>query len=255
MQIKILGNGSYFTGQDQNSTCFLLSHDNMNMLVDVPYDIREILSRNDLTVEDIHYVYISHLHTDHVGGLEFLAFYTAFLCDNHKLTLIVNENIIEDLRGMFPGLKSDNNDINKDFDEFFNVNILKDDSVFRLKGFPGIFSIHNVPHIAGLSSSSLFIKTFEDSVWLTTDKNMNDVMLDNDSLYIRANKILHDCSFRPNEAHASYDELKNLPEEIRKKIILVHYNESDFTDEEVEDFGFVLGKQGKILEIVCPESH
>lgn len=52
-------------------------------------------------------------------------------------------------------------------------------------------------------------------------------------------QIFHDCQlFSPGTVHASYDELKTLPSEIKSRMQLVHYNDS-FPDFDPQTDGFI----------------
>lgn len=49
-----------------------------HLLIDAGTDIRFSLRRRDYSYKDIDAIYLSHLHSDHIGGLEYLAFASYF---------------------------------------------------------------------------------------------------------------------------------------------------------------------------------
>ncbi len=57
--------------------------------------------------------------------------------------------------------------------------------------------------------------------------------------------IFHDCQFFTGGVHASLEELKELPPEIKKKMILTHYGDNwEKFEEKVKQYGFAgLNKQ------------
>ncbi|WP_232220743.1 MBL fold metallo-hydrolase [Legionella tunisiensis] len=99
LKITFLGSGSAFTvGKDNYQSNLLLQKANDTLLIDAGGDLRFSLNEQHLTYADIKSVYISHLHADHIGGLEWLAINTFFdLNYKTKPNLYCSENIIKDL--------------------------------------------------------------------------------------------------------------------------------------------------------------
>src|SRR3990167_1557739 len=99
MKLTFLGSGSAFTlGTDNYHSNMLLTNDNNeNLLIDCGSDARFSLNELGKTFHDISHVYISHLHSDHVGGLEWLALSTKFdaICD--KPNLYIAETLVDKL--------------------------------------------------------------------------------------------------------------------------------------------------------------
>ena len=83
MSIAFLGVGSAFTSaKDYQSNLLITAQSGKKMLIDCGSDARFSLAEwgleNNIEKLDIDAVYISHLHADHIGGLEWLAFSTYF---------------------------------------------------------------------------------------------------------------------------------------------------------------------------------
>lgn len=69
-KIIMLGTG-HGTTMDNYNTCFLIKNDDKNFLIDTGGSI-EILRRLDqknIDIKDLHHIFISHSHTDHILGL------------------------------------------------------------------------------------------------------------------------------------------------------------------------------------------
>src|ERR1700733_10351946 len=99
LKMTFLGSGSAFTIDDGNfQSNILLQLDNNTLLLDAGTDIRFSLKALQLDHLDIQNVYISHLHSDHAGGLEWLALRTFFdPLYVGKPGLFISEKILEDL--------------------------------------------------------------------------------------------------------------------------------------------------------------
>ena len=100
MKLTFLGTGSAFTIGNGNyhSNLLLSSPSGRNLLIDCGSDVRHSLFEQNKTFRDVHDVYISHLHADHVGGLEWLAFTKKFnQPGSPKPRLYISEQLVEDL--------------------------------------------------------------------------------------------------------------------------------------------------------------
>lgn len=105
MQVVMLGTGH---GKSLNcyNYCFLLKENDSNLLVDCGGSIQIIsqLRKNNIDVEDIDNIFISHSHMDHILGLiwiiRFLApkYYNGLI--NKKLKIYGNEDVINKTLGL-----------------------------------------------------------------------------------------------------------------------------------------------------------
>ena len=97
MKIQFAGVGSAFTTQDYWQSNMVVTAGNQHLLIDCGGDARFSLKEIGLTHRDINAVYISHLHADHIGGLEWLGFATYFdpKCPRPKMFIV--EELIESL--------------------------------------------------------------------------------------------------------------------------------------------------------------
>ncbi len=73
MKITVVGCGNAFSKRQFNQ-CFMLESGNQRLLIDFGAKVPYALDKLGIDVKSITDVYVSHLHGDHVGGLEELAF-------------------------------------------------------------------------------------------------------------------------------------------------------------------------------------
>jgi ribonuclease BN (tRNA processing enzyme) len=73
MEIKVIGCGNAFTTKNFNQQ-FLLEENGRKLLIDCGWTTRFALLNAGINIMDIDDIYISHLHSDHIGGLECMAF-------------------------------------------------------------------------------------------------------------------------------------------------------------------------------------
>lgn len=115
MKITCLGCGNAFTKKSFNQT-FLLEEGDKRMLIDNGRTTPEALEAAEINVKSITDVYISHLHGDHIGGLEDMAFKRydwvkrprSYKEENYAPRLIGDERLLQDLwdRSLRGGLES-----------------------------------------------------------------------------------------------------------------------------------------------------
>jgi len=252
MKLLFLGAGSAFTVGKKNfqSNVLLQSSSGRNLLIDCGSDIRHSLYESGFTHLDINDVYVSHLHADHVGGLEWLAFVTKFdpKCQN-KPNLFVSDNLIDDLwdHVLSGGLASLQNE-KASLSTYFKVHPVKQNSGFDWEHitFDLVQTVHVMNNVTLAPSFGLFFKIGETAVFFTTDTQLALPQLI--TFYEKSNIIFHDCETSENKSgvHARYDDLKNLDEKFKRKMWLYHYNPGKLPNAKKEGFlGFV--KKGQVF--------
>lgn len=73
MKITVAGCGNAFPDDNFNQS-FIVEENGRTMLVDCGYQVPLALRVNRIDFRSIDDIYISHLHADHLGGLEYFAF-------------------------------------------------------------------------------------------------------------------------------------------------------------------------------------
>ena len=231
-KLTFLGSGSAFTNPkngNYQSNMILESPDKKRLLIDCGTHVHQALDDQGLSILDIDAVYISHLHSDHIGGLEEAAFKTYF--SKKRLQLFCNTQMRIDLwnqslKGGLDHISEDADKINPydtGLNKFFDVRPLFFDS-FRWHKIT--FNLVKIPHFKtkkGYSYSfGLFFEINKKRVYITSDS----MFWADNPYYTTSDIIFQDCEtgFKSN-VHAHFDDLKTLPDDIKKKMWLYHYSE------------------------------
>ncbi len=249
LKMTFLGSGSAFTvgcNNFQSNIIFELGKD--ILLLDAGSDIRHALHEQNKSYQDIKSVYITHMHGDHCGGLEWLALTTYFDPDyKEKPHLFASERIMGDLwsKTLSGGL-STLPTIKASIDSYFNIHPVKQHEGFIWHGieFKLVQTVHFYSEYELMPSFGLIFTYNNTRVFFTSDTQYAPGQLM--SFYEEADIIFHDCETlsRKSGVHAHYTELAQLPENIKKKMWLYHYNPGTLPDATKDGFlGFVVKGQ------------
>jgi len=231
MHITFLGSGSAFTVDNYQSNMLLTGESGKRMLFDCGGDIRWALREKELTALDIDAVYISHLHADHVGGLEYVAFTNYFVKTvktGFKPVLYGNSKLLHDLwhHSLKGGLDSIQM-MDSTLDTFFDVVKLPNSGSFDFDGIhcKTVQTVHVVADTTFVKSFGLMITTEHGAkVFITSDTQFAPAQLKD--FIADADVVFHDCETAPfaSGVHAHYEDLKGLPKEQKAKMYLYHWN-------------------------------
>jgi len=222
------------------------------MLIDCGTDARWALSELGYAQEDIDDVYISHLHADHVGGLEWLAFSTFYQKYPKKITLHMNETLVKPLwENVLSGGLCSMEGKNATLDSYFNISPISSNSSFVWENieFQLIQTIHAMAGFVIIPCFGLFFKLNRDQVYFTADTQFAPHQIL--KFYEAATLIFQDCetSELKSGVHAAFEELITLPSDIKRKMWLYHYNPGELPDaKEMGFLGFVSKGQTFLLE-------
>jgi len=187
-------------------------------------------------------VFITHQHSDHIGGLEEMALMNTFVYKDkktgkpHKAELISTINILVNLwdHSLKGGLNTIQNRYALLQDYFFIRALIPcqpQKNTFTVG--PYVFEIFPTDHVHierkyDWPSYGLFITNPRDgtSVFFSGDTRFDY------PAYVRmmeaASICFHDCQLfdQPDSVHATLSDCLSLPESIRKKTVLYHYGDN-----------------------------
>ena len=255
-KLLFLGSGyAFIRGVDNyQSNMLLVSDSGKKFLIDCGSDIRHSLYRAGFSHLDITDIYISHIHADHVGGLEYIGFSTKFdsRCEKPKLYLDTELAQALWINSLSGGMKYIENEIAtlETFFEIVEINS-KRDFIWENIKFNLIKVIHVNSGSAIMPSYGLFFEVNGIKVLLTTDTKMCLNLLD--KFYQEADIIFQDCETTKfsSSVHAHYQELLNLPLSIKNKMWLYHYQPETLPDAKNDGFcGFV--ERGQEFDFSSP---
>lgn len=255
MKLLFIGSGSAFIVNNNNfNSNMLLINENNNekLLIDCGSDARHALAELGFCYRDISNVYISHLHADHVGGLEWLALTSIFDSKCDKPILYANTYIMKTLwEHSLQGGLSTIQGVKTDLNYFFNTKETNRDGCFEWQNilFQTVQTIHVVDNYTYMPSFGLIFSINGQKIFITTDTQFAPNQLYD--FYRDSDIIFQDCETldTPSGVHSSFKELCTLDSSIKSKMWLYHYNcdYESLPDAKAAGFcGFV--KKGQVFE-------
>jgi len=244
MKLQFAGVGSAFTTQDYYQSNAVIRPDTGKVfLIDCGSDARFSLGEIGLSHRDIDAVYISHLHADHIGGLEWLGFCTYFDPQASKPKLFIVDSLVEPLWDSLKGGMQSHEGIVLTLDSFFDVTTVQINNCFTWKSvrFCPIQTVHVMNGLGIVPSYGLIIN---DKTFFTTDTQFCPRQIE--KFYDMADIVFHDCETYPFKSgvHAHYDDLKTLPAKHKEKMWLYHYGPNPPQNPTEDGFqGFVVRGQ------------
>lgn len=225
LRLQMLGTGGAFAKKYYNNNGFIYA-DDFTLLIDC--GITAPLSLHQLgkpALEEIDAILVTHIHGDHVGGLEELVFRMKYGA-GRKPVLYIAEQLITPLweNTLKGGLGQDGI---SSLEDAFEVRPLTEGNTCSLSPNLSV-EIIRTPHIPGKASYSLYIN---DEIFYSADKVFQPELLTHLVKDRNCRKILHEVQLTgAGEVHTTLEELLSLPPEIRSKIMLMHYGD------EMEDY-------------------
>ena len=234
IKLTFVGTGSAFSKVNYQNNLLVENKDD-NLLIDCGTLACTSLHKMGKPLNEINNIFITHLHADHVGGLEEVGFMNKFVFQK-KPKLISTINLLNNLWDNT--LKGGMNCIQYErtlMEDYFNVTPL----------------VHNDNKHATFNSCGLALELVRtDHIYIekkfdvpsyglvmespVTNKKVlftGDAKYDYETfqgLFKHVDAILHDCQLfdQPDAVHAMYSELLQLPDDIRAKMWLMHYGDN-----------------------------
>lgn len=219
-KLLMLGTGGAFAVKYNNNNALFTCGD-FTLLVDCGVTAIRTLHQLNVPLDRIDAVFISHLHADHVGGLEEFAFQMNGRYKRKPRLILpsaLKKPIWENtLKG---GLENPGQGLTE-LESYFQVTAIEQDSPTEIaEGF----SIRVLPtvHVVGKPSFALLIN---EKLYYSSD-----CLFDADRLKHLDEQgvqyILHECQLAGTPAvHTTLEQLLTLPEELQRKVQLMHYGD------------------------------
>ncbi|HEY3234712.1 MAG TPA: MBL fold metallo-hydrolase, partial [Polyangiaceae bacterium] len=225
-EVVVLGVGDTFS-EMHHSTALLLVCDGLHLAVDCPDMYRSVLrsaserSGRSIAIWDIDHVLITHVHGDHMNGLEGIAFYKHFV-EGKRVNLVTSPEVRasiwdQRLKSSMGTLWNGNQFLDMGFDSYFEHIALgwsSDITVgpFRIKSYR---TIHHVP------TSALLVEAGGRVFGYSSDTAFDPELI---AFLSPAQLIIHETNLGP--AHTPYSALAALPGELRARMRLIHYSDA-----------------------------
>jgi len=202
-------------------------------------------------LDTIDSIFITHLHKDHCSSLELIGFLTRFVPTLHKIDLYGLSGVIRDLwdKELSGGMDSLNyGQMTEEertkritIESYFKPHYLSGDPEDAIELGSTIIEPFTTMHISNrlkqVDSSGLLIHTFSGKeIMFTSDTQYCPKQLMD--MYKAVDHIFHDCETAPfpSGVHAHYNDLKTLPDNVKSKMRLMHYNDGVKPDCMVDGF-------------------
>jgi glyoxylase-like metal-dependent hydrolase (beta-lactamase superfamily II) len=184
------------------------------LLVDCGITASRSLETIGLSVLDVKNLFVSHLHADHIGGIEELALKTK-LITGRRINLFVNDELVdsfwESIRGGLEFTQLGRLELDDYFDVFTHCD------GFALGGIE--FSSHPTHHIEGMPSFDIAF----DGLLLTGDTVFVKGYAESRAAHFST--VVHDCSFNNvQKVHAYFEDLLE-HRDLFNDLYVIHYED------------------------------
>lgn len=250
---QFLGTGSAFSKLYGNTSALVFVENNNDvktLLIDCGRTTPDDLHRLGYSFEDIDAIFITHLHGDHVYGLEEAGFKGRYLFDKKPHLILPTIKFKADLWDRTLKGTMYHGDLNRvmAFEDYFTYEAVdREEQFFFFNGV--MFSVFPTHHVKNKKSYGLIIGEKDYAIY-SGDSLLNYDLMDigfSDSCQV----VFHDCQLFHNEGrvHCSLEDLKTTKNEWRDKIYIMHYGD-DLHDKyfEIKDAGFNIAVRGDKYE-------
>ncbi|MGH7123498.1 MAG: MBL fold metallo-hydrolase [Stellaceae bacterium] len=223
--VLVLGAGDTFSDRHHTTSLVLLSG-GFALGIDCPDRYRQVLreasekSGRALTIDAIDDWLITHVHGDHMNGLEGVAFWKHF-AEQKRLKLHITREVREaiwDRRLAAPmeQLWDGEKFRAMRFEDYFDSRELS----WTETNVIGPFSIRIRRTIHHVPTCSIRVECEGRTLGYSSDTAFDPGLFE---FFADANRIVHETNFGP--AHTDYARLAALPEATRARMSLVHYSD------------------------------
>jgi len=244
MQLRFVGCGDAFGSGGRYNTCFHVTGEAINFLIDCGASSLPALKRNGINRENIDLVLVTHFHGDHFGGLPFLLLDAQFTRRTRPLTLAGPEGIERRLEQVMEALFENSSKRERRFD--LQIVTLKPETTASL----GAVKVTPFPVVHGDSGGPFLGYRIEAEgrvIAYTGDTEWNEALI---PLGRDADLFISECYFydRQVKNHLNLKTLEAHLAEIRpKRLILTHMGEDMLA--RIDRFSYETASDGMVIEI------
>lgn len=232
MQATFIGTGDAFSRRFGHTNA-LVETDSMRLMIDFGHLAPQRLEERGDSLGDITHVAISHIHADHIGGLEELAFLSRFVHKN-RVTLLTPGNLRHllwehSLRGGLEMVADEAGEkVHCNLETYFDVIELGDSwqeiGPVRIRPF-------RTDHVPGKDSWGFIVEDGASGGRMifgcdtrVRHPELVEEPLDED---FSRGPIFHDCQLSGGGASTIHVPLREIayPAAVQARIVLVHYND------------------------------
>ena len=221
MRLHALGVGDAFTAK-YHSTCAAIEADGQRLRVDCPHPIRKVMADAacGFDVGDLCGVVITHLHADHVSGLEGLLFFAHFVL-GRRMPVLAHPEVLEALwdghlkAGMHQLLHADGETRPLTLDDVAELVPLSEGPDGPIQHGP--FSIACRRTIHHIPTFALRITAGGRTLGWSADTAFDPTLI---AWLAEADRLVHETNYG---VHTPYAELAALPAGLRARMWVNHY--------------------------------
>jgi ribonuclease BN (tRNA processing enzyme) len=244
MKIKALGVNGAFTKYYHNNFVFELGE--RKLLVDAGTTLRYSLKEAEYNETDITDVIITHLHSDHVGGLEEFAQRCKWI-HNHKPNLWIRGSMKDQFEEVVgKGLYTDGLTLG----DYFNVYVVGvgEKNSFEINNHKIILIKTDELHAQNMLSMGLkIILPNGQNVIYTSDIAKHEESRFKEMIDDRTSAIFHDVSIVKNPVHSYIEDVVNHYKDVIEpyRIFAMHYQDNISIVDHIKKYGIEFVKQSE----------
>ena len=224
MQITPIGVGAAFALTLDNTNYLVRPSSGPEFLVDFGHTAPRALARAGVALRDVSHVCLSHLHSDHIGGLEHLGFASRFV-NRTRPALYAPAPVFDWLWPHALDAAMGAAGGNATLQSYFETRPLDPGRPARFGSVEALPVA--VPHVPGRPSYGYLLSDKETGgrAFLTCDSRFAPELLA--ACAEEADLVFHDCEWGEpaSGVHARIEELLQLPDPLQRKVFLIHYRD------------------------------